>query len=362
MHTASPPMRRRAFGWLGVIVVVTGLLLASAAAPPSANAIVPSLRNVEKPRIEGLPVVGNELRATSGLWSGASPLFYSFAWRSAKKSLLSSTPDYTPVASDIGQVLTVRVSVQDGDNNSAYVDVSTPPITASDVVNSVPPKFSGGMVVGDTLRVTHGDFTSGSGALTYTYAWSSTDGTTSTPLSDTGTTHRITKADLGLYLSVQVTATSPTEKGTVTARTEGAVIPAVPFSSDAGLTSSNQDGLTVKTARNIATITDRGGTPNEGVFVYGYSKPVILGWFALDSHEQFSVNYRALAAGEHKLLVIDQTGKVVGWVAVDRAPPPAPLFAAANAPIGIAAALFVVLVIVALILLSRMRRRRRRRH
>jgi hypothetical protein len=242
------------------------------------------------------------------------------------------------------------------------VDVSTPAITASDVVNSTPPRFSGGMVVGDTMTVTHGKFTSGSGALTYTYVWSTTDGTTSTPLTDTGTTHRITKADLGLYLSVLVTATSPTQKGTVTAHTTGAVIPAAPFASDAGLTSSNRGGLTVKTAGSIATITDRGGKTDDGMFVYGYSKPTILGWFALDASHQFSVNYQALATGSHKLAVIDQEGKFVGWVTVNRAAPPAPVFAAANVPIGAGAAVFVVLVIVASILLSRARRRRRRRH
>ena len=88
----------------------------------------------------------------------------------------------------------------------------------------------------------------------------------------------------------------------------------------------------------------------------------MLGWFALDSHKQFSVNYEALPAGAHKLAVIDQHGKLVGWVAVERAADATPIFAAANVPIGAGAAVFVVLVIVGSILLSQARRRKRRKH
>jgi len=372
MHSASIPAHRRALRCLAVLVVAVGLVFGSALSAPAASAqaghaqsvhaILPSLHNVDKPRIEGLPVVGNQLVATSGLWDGAAPLFYSFAWRSTTKTLLTNSHTYTPTASDIGQVLTVRVTVQDGDNNSSFIDVSTPPITASDVVNSAAPKFTGGMTVGDTVTVTHGTFTSGSGVLTYTYAWSTTDGQSSTPLPDTGTTHVITTSDLGLYLSVQVTAASPTQKGTVTAQTVGAVIPAIPFTSDSGLTSANRGRVEVTTHEDLATISDPGGARDDGVFVYAYSKPTVLGWFALDSQKKFSVNYETLSPGQHKLVVIDQTGKVVGWVTVVRAADAAPIFAAANAPIGIAAAVFVVLVIVALILFSRARRRRRRRH
>ncbi|HEX4057146.1 MAG TPA: hypothetical protein VHX87_02360 [Galbitalea sp.] len=345
-----------------MMFAVLALLLPSAAMGQTAAASVPSLSIVYQPHIVGLPVVGNELRVTAGTWKGASPLFYSFAWRSPTKSLLSSSTTYTPTASDLGQVLTVRVSVQDGDNNSDFVDVSTAPITASDVVNTTAPKFTGGLVVGKTVSVSHGKFTSGSGALSYTYQWSTSDGQSTTPLTDTGTTHRITNADLGRYLSVVVTATSPTQKGTVTARTDGAVIPAVPFASEAALTSSNQGLLTGKTSKNVATITVPDGTKNDGVFVYGYSKPTILGWFALNDRKRFTVDYAVLPAGEHKLVVIDQSGKKLGWVAVDRPADAPPLFAASNAPIGIAAAAFVVIVIVLLVLLSRSRARKRRRH
>jgi hypothetical protein len=355
-------MRRRVLRGFGALIAALSLALVPTAVTASATPSPHSLVAVQKPHIDGLPVVGNRLKAWAGEWSGAGPLFISYAWRSHTKTLLSTSQDYVVTKSDIGQVLTVRVSVQDGDNNTAYADASTVPVTASDVVNTAPPKFSGGLVVGDTVTVSNGTFTSGSGALTYTYAWSASDGQSTTPLADTGTTHVLTNTDLGLYLSVVVTAKSPTQLGTATVRTPGAVIPAPPFASDAAMTSSNHGELSVKTSGNVATIRVPGGKTNDGVFVYGYSKPTVIGWFALNRQHRFSVGYSMLSSGDHKLAVVDQSGKVLGWVAVVRAAPAVPLFATANAPIGIAAAVFVVIVIVVLVFLARWRRRKRRRH
>ena len=171
--SAPSPAYRRALRWFGVLIMAVALLCGIG----DRRAVSRSIRAVTERRREAAhrgPAGGGQSSCARprGCGTARAPLFYSFAWRSAKKSLLSSSSEYTPVASDIGQVLTVRVSVQDGDNNSGFVDVSTPPITASDVVSTAPPKFSKGMTVGDTLTVTHGTFSSGSGALTFTYAWS----------------------------------------------------------------------------------------------------------------------------------------------------------------------------------------------
>jgi hypothetical protein len=357
-RSALVPSRRRVVGGLAALVAALALVLGSIPFAQSAEASVRSLSNEYKPHILGLPIVGDELRATTGTWNGAAPLFYSFAWRSTTKSLLSSTADYTPRKSDIGQVLTVRVTVQDGDNNTSYLDVSTAAVTASDVVNSARPKFSGGFAVGDTAKVSHGKFTSGSGSLIYTYAWSATDGQTSSPLPDTGPTHVITNADLGMYLSVVVTATSPTQMGSVTARTPGAVVPKIPFATGAGLTNANKGDLTGTASKNDVIIHDPDGKSDDGVFVYGYSKPTVLGWFALDSNKKFSVNYSDLPDGAHKLAVISQSGKLVGWLQVEREEGAASLSSTANLPIGIGAAVFVVLLIIGLVTYARLRRSR----
>jgi hypothetical protein len=360
LSTRNAPGGRRAIRGLGVLVAVLALILGPGLVAQSAQASVRSLTNTARATISGVPAVGSVLTANPGGWAGAAPFFYTYYWSSPKSSShLTDTQSYTPVASDLGQVLTVHITVQDNNNAHQIVTASTPAITASDVVNTVPPKFSGGLAVGETAKVDTGTFTSGSGALTYTYSWSSTDGKTSTPLKDVGDTHVITKADLGFYLEVVVTAKSPTQVGSATARTGGVMIPAEPFASDAGLTSSNRGDITGHTSKNTATISVPSGKEGNGVFVYGYSTATPLGWFTLNAKKQLTVSYLELAAGSHKLVVLDQTGSVVGWLAVKRAATVSPLASTANAPIAVAAVI-VVLGIIVLIVATRVRARRKR--
>jgi hypothetical protein len=342
---------------VGFIVATVALVFGSGAFAQSAAAYYPKPVNTSVPRFSGAAIVGTVLSVTPGHWDAQPPVFYSFEWSSAAGSDLSSTASYTPTTSDVGAVLTVRVTARDGNNNDTYIDVHTAPVVRSDVVSSVGPGFSGGMAVGDTLVAHHGEFTSGSGPLTYSYAWSRTDGRSSVPLADTGSTYLITKADLGFYLSVAVTAKSATQQGSAVGKTPGVVVPQIPFASGAALTSANRGVITGMTRKGVATITDPAGAKGDGVYVYAYSAPKGLGWFALGSDRKFTVSYLGLSVGPHKLVVLDQAGAVVGWIPVTRAAATSPLAATANVPIALAAGV-VVLGIVVLIVVTVLRRRR----
>ena len=346
---------------VAVIIASIALVMGPLFLAPAAQAGAPPTDPVP-PRISGQAIVGSTLSVSTGGWTGSPPFFYRFQWRDSKNSDLSDVQTYTPTADDIGQVLTARVTVQDGNNDSAYRDVSTSPVVESDIMNTVPPKFSAGLAVGDTVTVTHGTFTSGSGALSYSYAWSSTDGQASKPLSDTGSSHVITKADLGLSLSATVTASSATEHVSVIAQTPSVVIPAVPFASDAGLTAANRGTLAVSVSGTSATITDSAGTSGDGAFVYAYSQPTSLGWSALGADKKFTVSIDKLATGSHKLVVINQAGEVVGWVAVTRAADPGSLAAAFGNPIALVAGAIILLGIVVVIVTAITRRRHAPRH
>lgn len=348
---------------LALVIATAAVLGASVAlAEPAAATYYPKPIMKVSPKISGAPVVGSPLTVSTGGWLASPPLFYNYAWRDSVTSLLSSTNTYTPKKRDIGQVLIVRVTVQDGNNHSSYVDIKTPPITVSDVVNSKRPTLGGGNEVGQTLTLKPGTWTSGSGALTYTYLWSSTDGTKSTPLSDTGTTHRITKADLGLDIQVVVTAKSATQQGSAKVETAGAIAPAPPVASDGKLGSSNQGHLTGSVASGVVTIKDSSGKSGDHVFVYSYSSPVQLGWFALGVDKKFTLNIGPLSPGSHKLSVQDEKGKLIGWVQVTRAGPS--LAGTGNNLIAIAAGVVLVGIIVAVIVTAQVRRRRKggRRH
>ena len=128
------------------------------------------------------------------------------------------------------------------------------------------------------------------------------------------------------------------------------------MSTDAGLTSANRGAVTGKTSKGVATISDPGGTSGDGVFVYGYSDARELGWFALGADKRFTVNYLVLTPGEHKLAVINQSGKLVGWVSVTRPAEATSLSGTAN-PIIAGAAVVLIVGIVILIVVTQRRRR-----
>ena len=349
---------RRLVRLLGAVITLVALAVGPALMAGSAEAGVPSLVQATKATISGPPVVGSVIKANPGTWHGAAPFFYTYYWTNPNSlSHLADTQTYTPVKSDLGQVLTVHITVQDNDNAHQIVTASTPPITKSDIVSTVHPKLKGGFAVGDTLTLDRGTFTSGSGPLTYTYTWSQSDGTKSTPFTNTGTTYRIGKADLGFYIAVTVTARSSTEVGSAKTRTAGAVVPAAPFPTDAGLTSANQGQLKGKVADEVVTITDSAGSSGDHVFVYSYSTPIQLGWLALGPGGKFTVNIANLSPGSHKLAVLDSDGGLIGWVQVTRNGPP--LSSTANSSIAIIAAAVLVLAIAAIIVTALLRRRRR---
>ena len=347
----------RALRVLAVLTASIALVLFSGfAVAPAAATYYPVPVDQSPPTITGAAVIGNTLTVSTGSWVGQPVLFYNYSWSSPKNSDLSTVASYTVRASDIGQVLTARVTVQDGNNHTAYAQVSTAAVTASDVVNKVAPKLVSAYVVGDTVTLKPGKFSSGSGALTYTYAWSRTDGTTTVALTDTSLTHVITKADLGDYFVVSVTAKSATQFGVATTKSPGVAVPKPPVSSDAGLTGANRGDVTGKASKGVATITDPSGANGDGVFVYGYSNARELGWFALDADKRFTVNFLALSPGEHKLAVMNQSGRFIGWISVTRPAEAASLSGTANPFIAGGAVVLIVGIVIVIVVTQRRRR------
>ena len=176
---------------------------------------------------------------------------------------------------------------------------------------------------------------------------------TSQPLTDTGLTHVITSADLGDYFEVRITAKSATQFGIATVRSPGVAVPRPPVRTDAGLTAANRGGVTSTSAKGVATISDPAGAKGDGVFVYGYSQPRELGWFALDANKRFTVNFLGLTPGDHKLAVMNQSGKLVGWVSVTRPQEAVSLSGTANPLIAAGAGALIVVIVIVIVVTQR---------
>ena len=108
----------------------------------------------------------------------------------------------------------------------------------------------------------------------------------------------------------------------------------------------------------------------EWAFVYAYSDPTPLGWQLVGADGTVTVATTGLAAGEHRLAVLDADGTLLGWttaaLAGSQAPAPAPSAPAPAAPavadagpgIGVWALSGAVLVVAAGLVVVLLRRRR----
>lgn len=157
------------------------------------------------PTITGDAVVGSTLTASPGSWSPA-PTSIAYQWFADGRPIAgASAASYTPVAGDVGTVLTVRVTVSspgfvDGVGMAGTAEVAPVEETPGEFEMTEPPSITGEPRVGKLLT---GDAGSWSPAPeTTTYRWLA-DGA---PVAGaTGGTLRLTPALVGAEISFEVT-------------------------------------------------------------------------------------------------------------------------------------------------------------
>ena len=153
----------------------------AAAAQARARAIAPS--QTTPPAVAGAAQVGSTLTATTGSWTGDSPITYSFTWLRCNAGGGSCTgiagatsQSYLVAAADVAA--TVRVSVVAINTTGAAASVSGPTAAVTSApsapTSSVAPAVTGTAREGQALTVSTGTWT-GTGTITYTYQWKRCD-------------------------------------------------------------------------------------------------------------------------------------------------------------------------------------------
>jgi hypothetical protein len=216
---------------------------ASALSAPTAVVVSTSAPlNTAEPAISGTARFGSTLTASTGSWSGATPMTFTFQWRRCDASGGASDGSNCPViagatgstyviaSADVGQRLRVRVTATNGAGSATATSNATGviPAVATRPVNTAPPVATGSYVQGQILRAVPGTWT-GTGPISYTYRWlrCNSGGTGCVTIAGaTGTEYLVRAADVGSTLRVQVTARNSLGSATATSGpTQVVVVP-----------------------------------------------------------------------------------------------------------------------------------------
>lgn len=196
-------------GALAAAVLAAGAAARSDASPPS---------NTAPPIVTGTAQQGQTLTASSGSWSGTTPIAFSYSWSrcdttgsSCSSITGADTQTYVLGSADVGHTIRVDVTAKNADGSASELSAPTKTVVAADApVNTALPKVSGTAREGSTLTGDSGTW-KGTAPITYDYQWrrcNSAGASCSSISGATQTSYTLTHDDVGHTLRLRVTASN----------------------------------------------------------------------------------------------------------------------------------------------------------
>jgi hypothetical protein len=204
---------------LAALVLTAGDGSAAATAKPS---------NVAEPDLDGRAEQGRTLSASRGRWSGTDPISYEFRW--VRCGANGGRPDgsdcgliigatrsrYQIAGADVGSRLRVRVTATNADGSTTVASNPTGVVVGPPVNTSIP-LVTGSALVGGVATAEPGSWT-GRQPISFSYAWvrcNTAGGECVAIAGATGRNYRLTSADVGRKMRVNVTARNAISSVTV---------------------------------------------------------------------------------------------------------------------------------------------------
>lgn len=210
---------------LALAVAITAMAPALVASP--AEAILRTITNTSPPTVTvasgAIPEVGSSVTASPGTWNPTSGVSFSYQWLADGSDIANATTASLPVTSALlGKKLSVRVTGSGFlDTPGTATSAQTAAVENPTVRNLTLPTFTGTFTIDNTVGSTTGTW-SPSGA-TFTRQWFA-DGVAI--VGATGTTYKLTAAEVGKRMSVRVTASKTGyQSGTSTSALSAVVQP-----------------------------------------------------------------------------------------------------------------------------------------
>jgi hypothetical protein len=193
-----------------VIVLPAGEGVAAPAVPPT---------NTNEPSISGRAEQGVRLTASTGTWTGTTPISYAYQW--VRCGVDGGQPDggncaiisgannrrYRLTNTDVGSRIRVRVTATNADGSRTAASNATNVVTGGPVNTSLP-AVRGSAVVGSVLTADPGSW-SGTQPITFSYRWlrcNAQGGACRSINGATGSTYRLVSADAGRKIRFNITA------------------------------------------------------------------------------------------------------------------------------------------------------------
>jgi hypothetical protein len=196
---------------------VTAISVDGASSPSTSNSLLinQAATNIGQPNISGTQQVGSTLTATSGAWTGNTPITFAYQWKKNGSDIVGATSTtYVLVAGDAGASTTIQCFVTGTNTYGSSVATSNTltGIAAAFPVNTIAPVISGTSRVGQVLTTTNGTWT-GITPITYTYQWKKNG---SNIVSATAQTYTLVSGDFGAATTIQCVVTATNSFGNAT--------------------------------------------------------------------------------------------------------------------------------------------------
>ena len=237
MRTDARPVRvsriGRAIAVAGAGIVAAGLA-GLAVEGSAATAQVPA--NTVEPRVTGTAEERRTLTASTGTWTGATPIAYAYRWvRCGADGGLPDGSNCTAIGgaterrydlrrADVGFRLRVRVTAKNSQGSATAASNPTP-VVVGPPVNTQAPWPRGTMVVGQEITAEPGAWT-GRQPISFSYRWlrcNAAGGECARISGATRRTYRLTQSEVGRKVRFDLTARNAIASVTVRS-TESAVV------------------------------------------------------------------------------------------------------------------------------------------
>jgi hypothetical protein len=201
-------MTTRMWRWLGI---AAGLALVSAGGAQSARAVAPA--NTAPPAISGTAQEGQTLAASSGSWSGSTPMSFAYRWQRCNPSgggcsniSGANGQAYKLVGPDAGRTIRVSVTATNGSGSANAVSGPTGVVAGQQPANTSPPTISGAAREGDTLTAYNGSWQYHPTSFSYQWLRCNASGSGCKEVGTGRHTYRLDSGDIGATIRVEVRA------------------------------------------------------------------------------------------------------------------------------------------------------------